>query len=212
MNAFSERVTQDLRKIDELSNSINGRIKVKSKTGNPVSRIVLEIDYPTAPSKDYPKKVQQKTEVKIELLSRYPLQEPSATITTPIYHPNVYSSGKICLGTKWLPTQGLDLLVKRIIQLITFDETILNERSPANGQALSWYRSAVRSHPEAFPTDKLIVKEPSKKKVSWRNVESNANQKTIVACPKCGVSLRMQAGKKLNVSCPKCTHKFLVTT
>lgn len=212
MTISAERIKQDLRKIDELSKSVNGRVKVKSTSGDPVNRIVLEIDYPTAPSSDFPQKIQQKTEVKIELLSRYPFQEPSATITTPIFHPNVYSSGKICLGTKWLPTQGLDLLVRRIIQIITFDETILNERSPANGQALSWYRSAVAKYPSSFPTDKLTIKDDSKKKISWNSVDSKEEQRTVVACPECRVSLRVPTGKQLNVTCPKCTHKFIVAT
>jgi ubiquitin-protein ligase len=212
MSISAERIKQDLRKIDELSKTLNGRISVKSTSGSPVSKIVLVIDYPTAPSKDYPKKIQQKTEVKIELLSRYPFQEPSATITTPIYHPNVYSTGKICFGTKWLPTQGLDLLVKRIIQILTFDDTILNEGSPANGQALGWYRGAVRKHPDAFPTDKLIIKENPKKNISWNNVSNREEKKSIVSCPECKGTLRVPSGKKLNVNCPKCAHRFLVTT
>lgn len=210
MTISAERIKQDLRKIDELSKSVNDRVKVKSISGNPVNIIVLEIDYPTAPSSDFPQKIQQKTEVKIELLSRYPFQEPSATITTPVYHPNVYSSGKICLGTKWLPTQGLDLLVRRIIQIITFDEAILNERSPANGQALSWYRSAVVKYPSSFPTDKLIVKDEPKNKISWNSMDSKEEQKVVVTCPGCTVSLRVPAGKKLNATCPKCSYKFEV--
>ncbi len=211
MSISAERIIQDLRKIEELSKSVNGRVKVKSTSGNPVNIILLEIDYPTAPSTDYPNRIQQKTEVKIELLSRYPFQEPSATIITPIYHPNVYSSGKVCLGSKWLPSQGLDLLVRRIIQIITFDETILNERSPANGQALSWYRDAVKKHRNAFPTDKLVVKEQPKSKMSWNNMDSSIEQKKVVSCSQCKTPLRVPAGKKLNVTCPKCTHTFLVT-
>lgn len=212
MTISAERITQDLRKIEELSKSVNGRVKVKSTSGNPVNRIIIELDYPTAPSTDFPNKIQQKTEVKIELLNRYPFQEPSATITTPVYHPNVYGSGKICFGTKWLPTQGLDLLIRRIIQIITFDESILNEGSPANGQALRWYRGAVRKHPNSFPTEKLIVKDNPKKKMSWNNMDGEEEQKTVVACPACEGSLRVPTGKRLNVVCPKCTHKFSVTT
>ena len=212
MSISAERIKQDLIKIAELSKSVNGRIKVISTTGNPVNKILLEIDYPTAPSKDYPRAVQQKTEVKIELLSRYPFQEPKATITTPIVHPNVYSSGQICFGTKWLPTQGLDLLARRIIQIITFDETILNEQSPANGTALSWYRDASRRNPEAFPTDKLSITEQPKKKISWNNASQADIEKTIVSCPNCGTSMRVPSGKKLNVNCSKCSHQFLVTT
>jgi ubiquitin-protein ligase len=212
MSISAERIKQDLLKISELSKSVNGRVKVVSTTGNPVSKIILEINYPTAPSRDYPRKVQQKTEVKIELLSRYPFQEPNATITTPVYHPNVYSSGKICFGTKWLPTQGLDLLVRRIIQIITFDETILNEKSPANSNALSWYRDAARRNPEAFPTDKLTIKEQPKKKMAWNNVTQESVEKTIVSCPRCNTSMRVPSGKRLNVNCTKCSHQFLVTT
>lgn len=212
MAISSERIKQDLRKIDELSQSTNGRVKVKSTSGNPITNIILELDYPTAPSKDYPQKIQRITEVRIELLSRYPFQEPSATITTPIYHPNVWSSGKICLGTKWLPTQGLDLLVKRIIQIITFDNTILNERSPANGDALNWYRKAITKDPESFPTDKIQSNNNPKSKLSWNNIGADSNGKIVIHCPECKSALRVPAGKSLNVSCSKCTHKFLVTT
>lgn len=212
MSISAERIKQDLRKLDELSASLGGRVRILSTSGVPVTKIVLEINYPTAPSQDYPKRIQEKTEVKIELLSRYPFQEPSATITTPVYHPNVYSSGKICLGTKWLPTQGLDLLVKRIIQIITFDETILNGASPANGEALRWYRNAVSRHPQAFPTDKLVIKEQPAKKMSWNNLSEANHSKVIVTCPSCGTSLRVPQGKKLNVNCPNCKNVFLVTT
>jgi ubiquitin-protein ligase len=212
MSISAERIKQDLLKITELSKSVNGRVKIISTTGNPVNEILLEINYPTAPSKNYPRQVQQKTEVKIELLSRYPFQEPKASITTPIFHPNVYSSGQICFGTKWLPTQGLDLLVRRIIQIITFDGTILNEKSPANGTALNWYRDAVRINPEAFPTDKLTIKEQPKKKMAWNNVEETNSGKKIVSCPSCNTSMRVPSGKKLNVNCSKCSHQFLVTT
>ena len=212
MSARDERVVQDIRKIEELSKSVGGRVRITKKSGNPVSQMVLELDYPTAPSKKYPSAVQKKTEVKIELLSRYPFQEPAATITTPIYHPNVYTSGKICLGTKWLPTQGLDLLVKRIIQIITFDETILNESSPANGAALSWYRSVVNKHPESFPTDKLVVKEQPKKNINWGNVSSDKESKAIVKCPSCERSLKVPTGKTLNITCPVCKHKFQCKT
>ena len=100
MSAFSERVRQDILKIEELSKLTSGRVRIKKKTGNPPNKIILELNYPTAPSSSYPDKIQKKTEVRIELLSRYPFQEPLASITTPIFHPNVYSSGKICLRSE----------------------------------------------------------------------------------------------------------------
>jgi len=212
MSAFSERIIQDIRKIEELSNTVAGRVKIKSKSGNPVNNIVLEIAFPTAPSSNYPQQVQDKTEVRIELLSNYPFKEPLATITTPIYHPNVYGSGKICFGTKWMPSHGLDLLVKRIIQIITFDESILNEKSPANTTALSWYRGAVRKHRHAFPTDKLVIKEEPKKKMAWNNIEKSSSDRSVVSCPACNGSLRVPVGRKGNLACPMCAHKFYIET
>lgn len=208
MNAISERINQDVRKIEELSRQTSGRIKMKSVNGSPANTIVIELDYPTAPSQEYPAKVQKKTEIRIELLSRYPFQEPVATITTPILHPNVFSSGRICLGTKWLPTEGLDLLIKRIVRIITFDETILNGESPANRVALDWYRVAVRNNPGAFPTEKLVLKEPVSKKIEWNTLSKEGAEKVIVKCPTCSCSLNVPAGKKGNIACPKCSHKF----
>ena len=169
MAISSERIKQDLLKIEALSRATNHKVKIKSKSGNPVNKIILELDYPTAPSEDYPSTIQYTTTVEIELLSRYPFQEPNATITSPILHPNVYRSGKVCLGTKWLPTEGLDLLVKRIIQIITFDPLLLNENSPANGHALNWYRRQIVKSPNAFPTDKLNIRTEQKNKIVWNN-------------------------------------------
>ncbi len=212
MSAVSERIAQDVRKINELSTAIGNRITIKSTNGNPINKIIVEINYPTAPSNKYPDEVQDKTLVEIKLVSRYPFVEPSATITSPIFHPNVYSTGKICFGTKWLPTQGLDLLVKRIIQIITFDETILNEDSPANSTALVWYRLAVGKYPEAFPTDKFNIKEVSRGKVAWKNIETNVNERVVISCPECRGTLRVRKRSKGNISCPKCRNKFYVET
>ena len=200
-------------KLEALSQSTGNRVKVRSTRGNPASTIELELDYNTAPDSNYPNKVQRPTRVKIDLSSRYPFHEPKARITTPIYHPNVYPSGEICLGTKWLPTQGLDLLVKRIIQIITFEPMILNAAHPANGQALNWYSSAVKKHPGAFPTDKLEVKsEQQKPKMAWKNMSDDSEERVIVTCPTCTAKLRVPPNREGNIACPKCKNKFAIKT
>lgn len=201
MSAIEERIGQDLQRLAELSKHTNGRVRVVGVTGKPAKRIDIELDYPTAPSREYPARVQKTTALKIELMSRYPFVEPNAVITTPIFHPNVFQSGKICLGTKWLPTQGLDLLVKRIIQIITFEPDVLNERSPANGAAVEWYRSAVRANPNVFPTGR---------NASAASVGSTQGH-AIVQCPRCDTRLRIPAGRAGEVSCPKCAHRFHVS-
>ena len=62
---------------------------------------------------------------------------------------------------------------KAHLQIITFDPAILNEKSPAHGEALSWYRVAVRRHAHAFPTDTtLLTTTAPEKKMSWTDIES----------------------------------------
>ncbi|MBV8189079.1 MAG: hypothetical protein JO339_17690 [Alphaproteobacteria bacterium] len=109
----------------------------------------------TAGSSAYPHTKASQIGVEINLPARFPFERPAARITTPILHPNVGSSGHICFGTKWIPTHGLDLVVRQIVDIVTFDPMVSNPLSPANGVAAAWYQIAVRRHPRAFPTDRL---------------------------------------------------------
>lgn len=211
MSAYTDRVDQDLRKLKQLEHSSGNKVRILSQSGNPVNKIIVALSYTTAPNRNFPTAVQKETQVVINLLSRYPFSEPNATITTPVFHPNVYDSGKICFGTKWLPTEGLDLLVKRIIKIITFDPNILSESSPANSGALSWYRNAKSKHPNSFPTDSAdLEKTQQKPKVSWTNVDQAQSEKKIVACPNCKTRLRVTSGKSGNVICPRCSNRFAI--
>ncbi len=213
-NAIGERRDQDVRKIEDLAEASGGKIRLVSAAGNPTNKIEVELFYKTAQNNRYPTAVGEKTRLVIELPSRYPFQEPSAVIKTKIYHPNVYASGKICFGTKWIPTEGLDLLLKRVIQIITFDTTILNEASPANTGAFDLYRKAQKKTPNMFPTEKVSFATPKeKKKISWNNISADKpkfsdSEKTIVQCPSCKKSLRVPAGKRGSVVCPTCSHRF----
>lgn len=168
MAVSEERVKQDVKRIEELGRKHGGRIVLERKSA---STLFVTLKYRTAPSNQYPSKVQDETKIKIELLAKYPFVEPKVTIATPVFHPNVYSSGLICFGTKWLPTQGLDLLVQRVVQIITFDKSILNEDSPANRAALDWYRRARSQHSSAFPTDTFNPHGEPRKKMVWKNLK-----------------------------------------
>lgn len=170
MTAHSTRRDQDIQKLHALSNSSGGKIRIISITGTPPNSVEVELNYPTVGDKNYPKSVQKSTRVLIDIGARYPFVAPVVSIKTSIIHPNVYSSGQVCLGSKWLPTHGLDLLVKRLISIITYDPSILNVGSPANGDALSWYNVAQRANPSAFPTTRdtsFVVIKPSS--ISWNN-------------------------------------------
>lgn len=218
MNSREERVNQDLIKIDRLSRNTGNKIRVVSKLGNPINKIIIELNYLTVPSDKFPQERQTVSSIVIDLLERYPLQEPKVSFQTRIFHPNVYKSGLICLGTKWIPTEGLDLLLKRIIQIITFNPLILNEQSPANREALSWYQQKIKIQPTLFPTEKVIFTELSeqKKGLAWKDISQEKiqgvygqNELIILVCPHCQTKNRLPKGKHGVATCGKCRQEFV---
>lgn len=215
--AFGKRREEDVKKVEALAAMSGGKIEIASVVGDPISRIAVILNYKTASSSKYPTESVVSSRISIDLSSRYPFQEPVATFETKIFHPNVFSSGKICLGTKWIATEGLDLLIKRIIQIITFDPVILNEKSPANGEALAWYRRAIVASPNSFPTDLVSFSAPrSKPTISWNNTNAPTRSveidKVLVKCSSCGKGLRVPANRTGSVRCPNCGNSFEVVT
>lgn len=78
-------------------------------------------------------------EVMIRLGASYPRQAPALAWRTPIFHPNISSSGAVCLGgysTFWVPSLHLDQLCEMLwdmIRLRNFDV-----KSPYNREAAAW--------------------------------------------------------------------------
>jgi hypothetical protein len=56
-----------------------------------------------------------------------------------------------------LPSEGMDLFVRRIVRLLAFDPLLVNTGSAANGAAAQWYAAQSREHPHAFPTDRAAL-------------------------------------------------------
>jgi len=211
MDALARRREEDIAKLNALATKLSGKLRVAGVHGKPVARVELELKFRTAGTMAYPNQVQTQCSAVIELSARYPFHEPSILITTPIVHPNVYSSGRVCLGTKWIPTEGLDLLARRLIRIITFDPEILNANSPANRDALTWYEEARRRHPKAFPTDVVRFEtETAAPKVKWGPsiAASNSPERVIVPCPFCKANLRVPTGRAGTIKCPQCNKSF----
>jgi hypothetical protein len=178
-------------------------------SGDPPQEVRIAFRCRTAGSKNYPAQAAERVQVRIQFPARYPFQEPLAEIQTPIVHPNVFASGKICFGAKWIPMEGLDLLVKRIGQIITFDSELVNEASPANADALAWYRGVKARHPEAFPTDSItfLTARPKPTTATWRNLIDTAPAESfrLIRCPRCAQQLRLPNRNDIvGVRCPKC--------
>lgn len=214
MNAGAERRREDLAKLEALAAASGGRLVLVSREGDPPTDITIELACRTAGSSAYPARAVDRTRARISLPARYPFQPPAVHVTPVTFHPNVYSSGLVCLGFKWLPTEGFDLLVKRIAQIITFDPAVINTGSPANGVAARWYMQALAQSPRSFPTDSLdfLSATSPRPKPRWRDIETGSQQpaRRTIQCEKCPQQLRVPDVPGIQVRCPRCLHTFRV--
>jgi len=212
--ANSVRVSADIDRMRALAAAARGKVELMALPAPGAPRFVLELGYATAASARYPADRRTTTRLVIDLPARYPFMPPAATITTSIFHPNVFPSGLVCLGQKWIASEGMDLFVRRIAQLITFDPLIVNVHSVANPAALAWYQQALRRHPQGFPTDRVDLVLPGE--IGARITEDHADKadadRVVRACPHCGAHLRLPAARSGTVRCPKCARGFEVTT
>ena len=100
--------------------------------------------------------------IKLDLTNRYPAvltNENVHFLTPPIFHPNVFydpaAAGRVCIGG-FRPSESLARFVLRLAKMIQFDPAYINEDSPANVDAKSWYVHNRR----LFPVDRSRLPDP----------------------------------------------------
>ncbi|VVA93029.1 unnamed protein product [Arabis nemorensis] len=71
--------------------------------------------------------------VKIQIPERYPFQPPIVAFATPIYHPNIDNSGRICLDILNLPPKGAWQPSLNISTVLTSIGLLLSEPNPDDG-------------------------------------------------------------------------------
>jgi ubiquitin-protein ligase len=209
MNSASQmRRTQDQQLLINLLQRSGCELTAKGKLDTQSDRVTLELALPTASSAQYPHQVQAKCGIEIQLPLRYPFAAPTAKMLSPLWHPNVFANGNICLGSRWQATEGLDLFVTRIVKLLIYDSLLVNLQSMAHADAGRWYLQALKQHPTSFPT----VQTPAS---HWLRDPRGINQSATrveKTCPRCNATLRLPAGRSGIVQCPKCRADFEVTT
>jgi hypothetical protein len=197
---MTSRRDADVERVRALAAASGGRIGIVTLPLPGRSRFVLDLGYATVSSPQYPQVRQPSSRVSIELAARHPFAPPVTTVLTPVFHPHVFASGVVCIGAKWIPGEGMDLFVRRVVRLLAFDPLLMNPQSIANGAAQAWYAVALARHPTAFPTDAaaLALAEPP--------------TRVLRACPRCAATLRLPTGRRGTVACPKCGAEFDAVT
>ncbi|KAI3714611.1 hypothetical protein L6452_21569 [Arctium lappa] len=71
--------------------------------------------------------------IKIQIPERYPFQPPIVTFSTPIYHPNIDTGGRICLDILNLPPKGAWQPSLNISTVLTSIGLLLSEPNPDDG-------------------------------------------------------------------------------
>jgi len=192
------RLRADVESLRLLAAAAQGRLELESLPNEARPELVLGFACVTAGSPRYPAERELRVEIHVALPERYPFLAPVATVRTRIYHPNVYPSGVICLGAKWIAAEGLDIFVQRLLRLVTFDPLLVNTASAANREAAAWYERTRREFPGAFPTDRFAAEQ--------------LVEKMLRACPACGRNLRLPRGRSGQVRCPSCGSQFEART
>lgn len=210
----SVRLSADVERVRALAAASRGKIGIIALPTPGSPRFVLDLGYATAGSSSYPVDRRTQTRLVIDLPARYPFMPPAASFTTPVFHPNVFASGLVCVGRKWIASEGMDLFVRRIAQLITFDPLIVNVHSVANPAALRWYVQAARRYPQAFPTDVVELALPGERspQIHWQERAAGEDGRVVRECPACGAQLRLPPGRRGTVRCPKCARAFEAET
>jgi hypothetical protein len=198
----------DIERVRALAASSSGRIGIVTLPVAGRPRFVLDLGYATVGSSAYPAVRQASSRIAIDLASRHPLQPPVTTVLTPVFHPHVFVSGVICIGARWLPGEGMDLFLQRIVRLLAFDPLLMNPGSIANGVAQAWYGLALLRHPGAFPTDPAALELGVGGLAGSRQSETPAPERVIRRCPHCDAAVRLPAGRSGIVCCPRCRRDF----
>lgn len=78
-------------------------------------------------------------EVTMTFTKEYPFKSPKVRFQNPVFHPNVYQTGDVCLDVlaqSWKPSMNIMQILTAVQQLLVTP----NEKSPANGTASNEYK------------------------------------------------------------------------
>ncbi|MEZ5650332.1 MAG: ubiquitin-conjugating enzyme E2 [Burkholderiaceae bacterium] len=197
MSGLASRRQADLERVRRLVQGSRGELELLPGSGE--SRLHVRVHRPTAADRHYPRNVLPGFELVIDLPARYPFEPPTVRLgSARVFHPNVFESGVVCVGSRWQSGEGLDLYLMRVVRLLLFDGMLVNLQSVAHDAAGRWYARARREHPDAFPTATI----------DWRG----ETDRIVRECPHCHARLRLPAARQGWVDCPRCGQPFEART
>ena len=161
MSALEARRREDLRRVRALCDASHGRLAFVSADADAPTEVRLLARMRVALDASYPQRAGDAVELRIAIPAGYPLRDGPRTFLSPrVWHPNLFPDGQVCQGRKWLVSEYLDLYVRRMLRIVTFQPDGVNLQSVANPAAAGWLRTALARSPTAFPTDDALDAPP----------------------------------------------------
>jgi ubiquitin-protein ligase len=168
VNVSATRRLTDHQRLRDLERLNPEHFKILEAIGNPPHRYLVRLNCRSIASMSGGKpRYRSSHDLEIILPGAYPIQWPSVEVKTGIWHPHVFSGGAVCLGGHaWNPAEFLDVFVLRLWSILTWDPLVINVHSPANYEAMNWYRG----HQRDLPLDKgtLRTGEAPKPPITWK--------------------------------------------
>ena len=159
MGIRERRLENEFKELTAFVNSSGGKLAIISTQGQPPHQYVIEYRCRGIEKLQGIEPIFRTTHrVEINIGSNYPKQKPDAKFLTPIFHPNVYTNLRVCLGNYWTMAETLSELVLRIGKIIQYSDDVLNLDSPANSEAKNWAKNNLRR----FPVDTQTFKSSQK--------------------------------------------------
>ena len=142
MNVRAKRLQNDFKALSELIDNSGQTLVIISRSGNPPYQYVIEDRCRGIENFRGNEPVFRTThQVEITLGQNYPRGRPEAKFLTPIFHPDVYPNGVVCLGRWSDMAETLPELILRIGKVIQYVDDIINKHGSDNYRAWEWYQN-----------------------------------------------------------------------
>ncbi len=153
LSALNARRARDVTGLFEFQRRYPELLGIRGLEGDPVHTIELALRIPTAVDAEFPRRRRPACRVQIHLPNRYPFEPAQVSVVDPVFNPNVFPSGTVCLGGYHQATRPLSDVVLQTMRIIALDPEVINCVSPANGEAAVWYKRQRKGG--LFPTVSL---------------------------------------------------------
>jgi hypothetical protein len=139
MDAQQSRRAADLEGVRALERRWPQLLELRGTEGRPVRALEFLLRIPTARDSAFPRRRRAASRLCLQIPLNYPFEPARVDVLDPVFNPNVFPSGLLCVGWRAQANWRLADLVTRAMRVIALDPAIVSTAQPANYTAAGWY-------------------------------------------------------------------------